>query len=173
MIKSDGCGIRQAIIDIDDLNRFLEIIRAIGERNHTHIIIFNREAMAGKDHVISALNHAIRAETEKRRISNSLEMEALLYASGSRQCIDGMKFGVCPGKNQVYVCLCPWNSEAWNALLEHATPSDDDWENIPEQKALFLMDLFEITPEEVRAAGGTHMIRDLVLERVALLDVYK
>lgn len=167
------CGIRQVIIDIEDLPRFLEIIRSVGERNHTHIIVFNSEMMAGKDHAISALSHAIRAENEKRRISNSLEMEGLLYASGSRQCIDGMKFGIHEGINRSYLCLCPWQERTWNELSESISPNYDDWEEISPQKAFLLMDLFEITKEEVEITGGLHRIRELVLERIALLDAYR
>jgi len=167
------CRIRQVILDINDIGRFLEILRSIGERNRTHIVIFNSEMMAGKDHVISALSHAIRAENETRRISNSLEMEALLYASGSRQCIKGMKFGIHKRINRSYLCLCPWTDQTWMELSENITPTTEDWEDISSEKAKLLMDLFEITHEEVEVAGGIQRIRELVLERVALLDAYR
>ena len=172
-MQIDECGIRQVVLDIQDLTRFLEILRSVGERNRTHIVVFNSEMMAGKDHAISALSHAIRAENEKRCISNSLEMEALLYASGSRQCIDGMMFGVHEGINLSYLCLCPWHERTLTELSGCMTPNYDDWENISPQKAIRLMELFGITPEEVEVAGGPHMIRELVLERVALLDAYR
>ena len=100
-------------------------------------------------------------------------MEALLYASGSRQCINGMKFGVHEGLNRSYLCLCPWQERTWNELSESITPNYDDWEDISSQKALLLMNLFEITTEEVEVAGGSHRIRELVLERIALLDAYR
>jgi KEOPS complex subunit Cgi121 len=45
-------------------------------------------------------------------------------------------------------------------------------ECISQEKAARLMALFDITPEEI-AATGENRIRDLVLERVALLDVSK
>jgi len=172
-MQASDCGIRQVTLDIDDVDRFLEILRSLGERTRTHIIIFNSEMMAGKKHVLSALSHAIRADTEERRISNRLEMEALLYASGSRQCINGMKFGIHTGTNRSYLCLCPWNDLAWSELSKISTPCSDDWDTISSKKAGILMDLFEITPAEVEAAGGIQRIRDLVLERVALLDAYR
>jgi KEOPS complex subunit Cgi121 len=49
--------------------------------------------------------------------------------------------------------------------------SDPD-ENISPQKAARLAALFDITPEEIEATGQNR-IRDLVLERVALLEVSK
>lgn len=172
-MQAGDCGIRQVILEIDDVDRFLWILKSLGERTRTHIIIFNSEMMAGKKHVLSALSHAIRSDTEKRRISNRLEMEALLYASGSRQCINGMKFGVHAGTNRSYMCLCPWNDLAWSELSKISTQCSDDWDTISSKKAGILMDLFEITSVEVEAAGGIQKIRDLVLERVALLDAYR
>jgi KEOPS complex subunit Cgi121 len=173
MMQAGDCGIRQVILEIDDVDRFLLILKSLGERTHTHIIIFNSEMMAGRKHVTSALSHAIRADTGKRRISNRLEMEALLYASGSRQCINGMKFGVHAGTNRSYLCLCPWKEPAWSELSKISSPCSDDWDTISSEKARLLMDLFEITSVEVEAAGGIQKIRDLVLERVALLDAYR
>ncbi len=172
-MQAGDCGIRQVILEIDDVDRFLLILKSLGERTHTHIIIFNSEMMAGRKHVTSALSHAIRADTGKRRISNRLEMEALLYASGSRQCINGMKFGVHAGTNRSYLCLCPWKEPAWSELSKISSPCSDDWDTISSEKARLLMDLFEITSVEVEAAGGIQKIRDLVLERVALLDAYR
>lgn len=172
-MQAGDCGIRQVILEIDDVDRFLLILKSLGERTHTHIIIFNSEMMAGRKHVISALSHAIRADTGKRRISNRLEMEALLYASGSRQCINGMKFGVHAGTNRSYLCLCPWKEPAWSELSKISSPCSDDWDTISSEKARLLMDLFEITSVEVEVAGGIQKIRDLVLERVALLDAYR
>ena len=172
-MQASDCGIRQVILEIDDIDQFLKKLKSLGERTHTHIIIFNSEMMAGKKHVQSALSHAIRADTEKRRISNRPEMEALLYASGSRRCINGMKFGIHAGTNRSYLCLCPWNDLAWSELSKVSTPCNDDWDTITSEKARLLMDLFEITAVEVEAAGGIQKIRDLVLERVALLDAYR
>jgi KEOPS complex subunit Cgi121 len=49
---------------------------------------------------------------------------------------------------------------------------DEPDEIISLEKATRLAALFDITPEEI-AATGQDRIRDLVLERVALLDVSK
>jgi tRNA threonylcarbamoyladenosine modification (KEOPS) complex Cgi121 subunit len=45
-------------------------------------------------------------------------------------------------------------------------------ESIPAEKAARLASLFGITPEELDAAGPDRLV-DLVLERVALLEVSK
>jgi KEOPS complex subunit Cgi121 len=47
-----------------------------------------------------------------------------------------------------------------------------DWESIDPAKRARLAELFGITPEEILVVGEARF-RDLVLERVALLDVYR
>ncbi|HUU74844.1 MAG TPA: KEOPS complex subunit Cgi121 [Methanoregulaceae archaeon] len=166
----DDCGIKQVTMTIDNIGLFLEKIRTIGKESHTHVIIFNAELMAGMAHVTAALFHAIRADSEGRRISRSLEMESLLYASGSRQCVDGMLFGVHKERNFAYLCLCPWRDGAWDTLSKIMSPCEGEWDTISGKKAILLMKLFGISREELDVSGR-QKIKDLVLERVALLDV--
>jgi KEOPS complex subunit Cgi121 len=49
---------------------------------------------------------------------------------------------------------------------------DEDWEDIDSEKAGRLIELFCITPAELHASGP-HRLKELVLERVALLEVYR
>jgi KEOPS complex subunit Cgi121 len=60
----------------------------------------------------------------------------------------------------------------WAELSEEMTLSSDDWEQITDKKMEILIPLFGITKEEI-GVTGKNRIRDLVLERVALLDVNK
>jgi len=168
-----SCGIHQVRINIKNLDLFLYRIREIAARRNIRIILFNAHYMAGKAHVESALFHAFRAQKEGAMISNRVEMEALLYASGSRQIVHGMAFGVHEGENAAYLCLCQDMHEAWNDLLALcSTAEDEDWETISVEKAAQLCALFSITPQELGVVGPER-IKELVLERVALLEVYK
>jgi KEOPS complex subunit Cgi121 len=100
-------------------------------------------------------------------------MESLLYAAGSRQCQIGTGFGVHPGENRVYLCICPGNELVYKDFQKKGVSCDaQDWETISEQKRSLLMELFGITPEELEVVGCTRL-QDLVLERVALLEVYR
>jgi KEOPS complex subunit Cgi121 len=49
---------------------------------------------------------------------------------------------------------------------------DGDWEELDPAKRARLAILFSITAEEIAVVGEARF-RDLVLERVALLDVYR
>jgi KEOPS complex subunit Cgi121 len=166
------CDIYQVIVEVSALGAFLETIRLIGERWCTHMIFFNADLMAGRSHARSALFHAFRAEEDGCMISSRVEMEALLYASGSRQCLTGMRFGLHEGRNQAYLCICPPSREAYAEVLPLVTLSREDWDTISPEKAESLAENFGITPSEIEAAGLDRLV-ELVLERVALLEVYR
>jgi KEOPS complex subunit Cgi121 len=171
-MKVIPCDIRQASLHVDDEGRFLAGIRQVSMDYASVIVLLNADNIAGRAHVESAIRHAFRACKEKTCISNSLEMEVLLYAAGSRQCSVATRFGIQQGWNQVYVCICPPDTRVWDLLCPQLTEVQEDWELIDAEKAGRLMQLFSITPEELRVAGAGG-IRDLVLERVALLEVYR
>ena len=128
--------------------------------------------MAGRAHAEAATMRALRAVRARTAISASLEMEALLYASGSRQCSIAERFGIHEGENRAYVCLCPPADGAFQDLSPFMEFVDEDWEILSKEKRERLSEAFGITPAELMASG-TDRFRELVLERVALLEVYR
>jgi KEOPS complex subunit Cgi121 len=99
-------------------------------------------------------------------------MEALLYAAGTRQCSIAVSFGLHEGKNNLYICCCPAPTGIWDELAGIFVFCDDPGDIITSEKAARLADLFGVSREEL-AATGENRIKDLVLERVALLNVSK
>jgi KEOPS complex subunit Cgi121 len=168
----NACGIRQVAFTIYDISDFLGHLRTLSMDYGSHIILFDKEMMAGRGHVDTALSHAFRAMGSDTCISSSVEIEALLYAAGSRQVIEGARFGVHEGVNLAYLCLCPDNREVWNILSHDMKETSDDWEEIDRSKKFRLMSIFNVTMEEL-AVAGEDRLKDLVVERVALLDAYK
>jgi len=164
--------IKQVYFKIHDIEGFLTWLRDISRRNGVSIVCFNAELMAGREHVISAMFHAKRAKENGTCISSSFEIEALLYASGSRQCQDAVKFGVHQGLNKCYLCIDPENPKTWSDLSNVMTISSEDWELTTDEKVNTLVSLFGITMAEI-AVTGKARLKDLVLERVALLEVNK
>lgn len=171
-MRGAGFEVRTAIFTVSGCSRFLGQIRAIGEAHGTRIICFNADMMAGLAHVEAAVTRALRAVHRGTAVSSSLEMEALLYASGNRQCSIAERFGVHEGENRAYVCLCPPVEAAFGDLSAVMVFVDEDWEILSGEKQERLAEAFGITPGEL-AAAGTARLRDLVLERVALLEVYR
>ncbi len=167
-----SCDIRKVCFIVDDVDVFISALREISTECSTHIICFDAEKIAGSAHAEAALMHAARSRQEGSNISHSFEMEALLYAAGSRQCSLAKSFGVHQGVNRAYLCICPESEAAWTSLNLMVHESDEDWERISSKKRDLLMDLFGITPEEIQVSGEERL-RDLILERVALLEVYR
>jgi KEOPS complex subunit Cgi121 len=164
--------IRQVSFQVLDIGSFLSWLRAISNRNNVSLVCFNAELMVGQEHVLSAMFHAKRAMNKGNCISSTFEIEALLYAAGSRQCQEAAKFGVHQGLNNCYLCMYPANPQVWPDLLTVMTVSTGDWEQMTDDKIKVLNSVFGITNDEI-AVTGKDRIKDLVLERVALLEVNK
>jgi KEOPS complex subunit Cgi121 len=165
-IRPARCTIRDPVAVLRDL-------RAIAAEHETCIICFNADMIAGRVHVVAALARAVRAFEEGENISNTLEMEALLFAAGSRQCTIAASFGIHEGKNRLYICCYPARAGVWTALESLFHVVQEGWDTINAGKRKRLMEIFSISPEEIKVAGGNGRIVDLVLERVALLQVMR
>jgi KEOPS complex subunit Cgi121 len=167
---ANTCGIRAAAAVIEDPNLFLKHIRAVGERFGMHIVCFNADMIAGKRHALLAIQCALRSFCDGAPIANSLEMEALLFASGTRQCSVGASFGVREGENHLFVCCYPAQERVWKKLDPYLAWLDGDpYEDIDQAKRERLMALFAIPSEEIQVAGENRF-SDLVLERVVMLE---
>ncbi len=168
-----ACEIYRAVFTVDENAGFLSEVRKVADEYGTHIILFDADRLAGRKHVKAALRHAWRSWTGGDPIANSLEMEALLYAAGTRQCQVAASFGIHPGENRSYIAVCPAAAGVRDRLAGLVTFVDTDREErIDPAKRARLAELFGITPEEVSVVGEGRF-RELVLERVALLDVYR
>lgn len=169
-ISPDRIDIRQARVNVRDRSDFLETIRAIALRHSTHIVCFNAENMAGIRHAEAAMHHAKLSFYSGKPISNSFEMEALLFAAGSRQCNRATLFGIHECDNRILVGIYPIHEGVWEDLTAHmdfVTGIEDEMTRDKEQR---LKDFFDITDEELVVVGRTRII-DLILERLALLEI--
>ncbi|HEX3001894.1 MAG TPA: KEOPS complex subunit Cgi121 [Methanoregula sp.] len=172
--RTQGCEIRAATCRIADVPAFLGRVRAVAKQFSTHVICFNANMLAGKRHAETALRYAVRSCSKGVAISNTLEMEALLCASGSRQCNVAASFGIHEGENRLWVCCYPPSPEIWVALCtDFSFPGNEGEEIIDREKRERLINIFGITLEELGTLDNPEKILDLVLERVALLEVQR
>jgi len=172
-IQEFSAGIRYATVTIQDRKAFLAALHAISDRHGTHIVCFDADNLAGCQHAEKAIRFARRAIAKGTAISHSFEMEALLYAGGTRQCSAATRFGLHDGENRLYVCCCPDVPAAWQDLLACMEFVPEPAGGLTAEKAARLCALFGITPDEIAAVGGDGNLPELVLERVALLEVSK
>ena len=172
-LLSAASDIRPARCSVRNPAAFLQDLRVVAAEHNTRIICFNVDMIAGRIHAATAVARAVRAFEEGVTISNTLEMEALLFAAGSRQCNIAASFGIHEGENRVYICCFPAREGVWTALEPLFRFVRENWDTIDPPKERQLMETFAISPEEFTAAGGSERIVALVLERVALLQVLR
>jgi tRNA threonylcarbamoyladenosine modification (KEOPS) complex Cgi121 subunit len=60
----------------------------------------------------------------------------------------------------------------WDELVPLICVVEDSWSVVNPEKQANLRDLFGITDEEIATTNGDRIV-DLVLERIALLEVYR
>jgi KEOPS complex subunit Cgi121 len=165
--------IRAAIISITDPAVFLDRLRAVMLARGATIICFNAENMAGVGHARAAVDHAIRSFHGSAPVAKTLEMEALLYAAGTRQLTAASAFGIHKGENRAYICCFPQVVGIWKELSQIVRFTDSVSDGLDPSRIPVIQKLFSITDEELEASGGVSRLQDLVIERVALLDAYK
>ena len=132
----------------------------------TDVLVADGDMIFGADHVASAVHHARKAIEEGRNSSDSLTMEALLYASGERQ------LGRAIGKMSV-------DDETTRIVV--AFLSDGELKAAGSWRPLASVDhcpdidrcvRFGLTHEELGTVRPEQRI-DLVLEKVASVDLLK
>ncbi len=107
--------IYRGTFDIPDEREFLAKIREIAESGGVYIVFLDSSAVAGCNHIRTALSLAERSFFEnKNPISNFFEMEVLLYALGTRQTGVAARYGIHEGGNDSYILVCRRKTEEKN-----------------------------------------------------------
>jgi KEOPS complex subunit Cgi121 len=150
---------------VEDPTSFLDRLR---EHHCKEALVVDADLVCGPEHMASALMHAERAFRNRRNAADSLTMETMLYLSGERQLSKAReKVGLKAGTERVAVLFLEQGPEdgLWQRLgLRH----DDSVLGFQEAKA----EAFGIGIEEMRSVPAS-MVQDLVLERVAFVDIIK
>ena len=152
---------------ISDLEAFLERLGSIGETHDAAIQAFDARYVAGPQHLRRAVDLADRAIARGENVARNRAVEIMLYAAGRRQIDQALSMGVGEGENQVVAVVTGDDedsaAEDLGELLEPVGALDGDEE--------ILREFFDISEVELDATDAT--LKDLVCERVALLDVEK
>jgi KEOPS complex subunit Cgi121 len=143
------------------------------KKNDVVIQLFNAELIYGQDHLISAYEHAKRVFDQNRAISDTLGMEILLYAAGEYQIKNALaKLGIKEDTSKIAIilvgALCDPEQKIKELLMKLGLYHDDDVLT-GDQSAL---ERFGISQEELAAVPREQWM-ELILERVALLDIRK
>ncbi len=160
--------ILEGTIFIDNVEDFLDRIKKISKEKNITIQALDADKLAGEKHIRFAVEKAMNSFKAGTNIANDLAKEIMLYASGTRQISKAMRLGIHKGKNNIALVavgeepdLSAFNEIKPELVLEY---------NVSKKNVI--MEVFNITVEEIEAVGE-EKIPELVLERVALVDVIK
>ena len=160
--------ILEGTIFIGNKELFLKKIKEISMEKNLAIQAFDADKLAGKEHLIFAIEKALDSFKKGTNIANDLAKEIMLYAAGMRQINRAVKIGVHDGLNNI--ALVAVGDMIDLSAFDEIMPC-----NVLEyigSKNSALVEIFNITQEEIEAVGA-EKIPELVLERVALVDVMK
>ena len=157
---------------IKDVDLFLEQVISFAQEKNIVIQMLNADMIFGKNHLISAVEHAKRAISQKNNTTNSLSMEILLYASGERQLKLAIpKMGVKQGKSNVAFVFAGEKilDSMVNDLLKKVSLNHDDRVLEGDVNAL---ERFGINKKAL-ATVTEDKYEELILEKVAMVDIIK
>lgn len=186
----------EGIADVDDLGAFLERLDRIAETHGCTVQAFDARYVVGPEHLRRAVELADRAIEREETVARERGVEILLYAAGRRQIDSALTMGVGEGELPVVVLVDEPPPSVRTALdsppgaagatAETTTGGESDAESAAATAVAELLtpaatlgtpdlerirSFFEISDVERDAVAGD--LADLVLERVALLDVEK
>jgi KEOPS complex subunit Cgi121 len=129
--------------------------------------------IAGERHVRFAVQKTLRAFEENYNSAKDPGIEIMRYASGRRQIEEAFSMGVHEGDMEL-VFVVMGDDDDVNRSVESLKGmiSEKDVISYSPVKRSNIVSQFCITANEIEAAGE-EMIPDLVIERVALVDVLK
>jgi len=160
---------------IESVEVFLHDLDAIARSSKATIQAVDATKVADKQHVDDAVRQSLRSFVDGHNIATNLGVEILLHLSACRQIRKALNLGVHKGDMDVlFVVVGTTKSIERSAhRLNQLIVVDPRVLDYNETKRGQLMQTFNITEEEVRAAGGYHRIPELVRERLALFDAFK
>ena len=153
---------------VDEPEAVLKKAHAWSERNEGDVLIADARIVLGRDHLETAVRHALRAQSGGTMAARSVSMETLRYLSAQRQVADAIRIaGI--HKDTKEIAIVVFGHERVNELVEVFGWLRDDRVLDYGGKSFQAIGITEAEwatlPPNQRA--------DLALEKVALLDVEK
>ncbi|HIE18724.1 TPA: hypothetical protein EYP75_03260 [Candidatus Bathyarchaeota archaeon] len=163
-------------VNISDTNVFLSRIRK--DVLDCQVQVFDAERIAGLDHLYFSVLNALKADESGNKISASLAMEILLYASGQHQIEKAIRMlGVKPCSSQIVVVILSKNREkSIRTMLKISKniegEESDEIIDFTDEKFQVLKSTFEISDVELEATlrrSKKEALTSILIERSALL----
>jgi len=153
---------------VEDPEAILKTVRSWTEGTGREVLLADARLVFGRDHVESAVRHALRAQAAGTMAARTVAMEALRYLSGQRQVAEAIRVaGIRRGTSAVAVVV--FGETGMTDLLALLGWSRDDSVLNSEGKSLQAIGITQVESETVPPDRRA----DLALEKVALLDAEK
>ena len=163
-------------VKISDTNILLDKIRK--ETSDCQVQVFDAKMIAGLDHLYFSVLNALKAFDSENKISDSLAMEILLYASGQHQIDKAIRMlGVKPDSSQIAVIILSKTKEkSTQAMLKVSEiiggEQSDEVINLTDEKFQIIKSAFEVSDAELEATlrrSRKEALTSILIERSALL----
>jgi len=161
------------------MDLFFKQILNLSKEYKIVIQVIDADIVYGKNHLISASEHAVRAFGQKKNSTNSLAMEILLYASGERQIQRAIqKVGIKKGNVNIALVFADEVQKEKNGKVSDTIVGKilEALNLIRDDKVLEgdidTLRKFGITQQELMTVPE-YKHGNLILERVAMVDVIK
>lgn len=161
------------VVHVDDLDDFLDDLSGVADSHDVTVQAFDADYVVSSDHLARAVERADRAFARGENVAHDRAVEVLCYAAGRRQIRQALEMGVSEGDRSAVLLV---DSPAGDEAAEAAAVDDlralvDGTETLGQYDEESVRAFFDIGDAELDAVEGS--LEDLVLERVALLDVEK
>ncbi len=148
--------------NIDDFKKLMSNINKIS-KNCT-VQLLNADGIAGREHIIHAAVHAVKAFERDENIAKDLGLEICVRASAQRQISKALSIlGIKEG--EMNICAVAVDCSE-NIMDELGTILDKRDDNILNPDENLLKDIYGISEGEIKTAGG---ISNLMIEKTTLL----
>ena len=163
----------EGVATIEDVGPFVAALEEIGTEHGVTVQAFDARYVVSRAHLERAVELADRAFERGENVARDRGVEILLYAAGRRQIDRALTLGVSPGRQPVVALV---DAEDGDEQAERDAASAvaarlDGEPTLGAYDADLVREYFDIGEQELAVVDGD--LGDLVLERVALLDVEK
>lgn len=163
----------EGVVRVADLDAFVAEVQSVAESNEVTVQAFDADYVVSRAHLRRTVDLADRAIARGENVARDRAVEILLYAAGRRQIDRALEMGVDEGETRTVLLVdSPEDDEA----AETTAVADlqglyDPAQTLGEYDEHAVREFFDVGDAELAAVEGT--LEDVVLERVALLDVEK
>ncbi|MFA5771136.1 MAG: KEOPS complex subunit Cgi121 [Thermoplasmata archaeon] len=153
---------------INDVDSILEKADTLSKKNMVEIQLMDADMICGRPHLLSAIEHAKRSFERRENTCTTLSKEILLYAAGERQIKNALKtIGI--KKDTKRIAMIVTGKCSINALLRDM---DFTMDNSVLDEKIGILQKYGVSKKEADSVIKSK-IYDLILERVAMVDIIK